>query len=42
MAEEIVNRVANSELVTLDLEAYYPAGERKPWISVNGYMKGWF
>lgn len=29
MAEEIVNRVANSALVTLDLEAYYPAGERK-------------
>lgn len=28
MAEEIVNRVAQSALVTFDLEDYYPAGER--------------
>ncbi len=28
MAEEIVNRVAQSALVTLDLEDYYPEGER--------------
>lgn len=28
MAEEIVNRVANSKLVTFDLEDLYPAGER--------------
>ena len=28
MAEEIINRVANSKLVTIDLEDYYPQGER--------------
>ncbi|MEJ2112667.1 MAG: DUF2480 family protein [Flavobacteriaceae bacterium] len=28
MAEEIINRVANSKLVTIDLEDYYPEGER--------------
>ncbi|EDM45511.1 hypothetical protein SCB49_06877 [unidentified eubacterium SCB49] len=28
MAEEIINRVANSKLITLDLEDYYPKGER--------------
>ena len=28
MAEEIVNRVARSGLITLDLEEYYPEGER--------------
>lgn len=28
MAEEIVNRVANSKLVTFNLEDYYPQGER--------------
>ena len=28
MVEEIINRVANSKLVTLDLEDYYPKGER--------------
>jgi hypothetical protein len=28
MADEIVNRVANSKLVTFDLEEYYPEGER--------------
>lgn len=28
MAEDIVNRVANSKLVTFDLEDYYPKGER--------------
>jgi hypothetical protein len=27
MSEEIVNKVAQSQLVTLDLEAYYPADE---------------
>lgn len=37
MAEEIVNRVAASKLVTLDLEDYYPEGERvvldiKKWL----------
>lgn len=28
MAEEIVNRVANSKLITIDLEDFYPDGER--------------
>jgi hypothetical protein len=37
MAEEIVNRVANSKLVTFNLEDYYPQGERvlfdiKDWL----------
>ena len=37
MAEEITNRVANSKLVTIDLEAWYPEGDRKlldiaPWL----------
>lgn len=37
MADEIVNRVANSKLVTIDLEDYYPQGERvlldiKQWL----------
>ena len=28
MAEEIVNRIANSKLITIDLEDFYPEGER--------------
>ncbi|WP_430908699.1 DUF2480 family protein [Maribacter sp. 2-571] len=37
MAEEIINRVAQSKLVTFDLEAYYPKGKRmvldiKDWL----------
>lgn len=37
MAEEIVNRVANSKLKTIDLEDFYPKGERtiidiKQWL----------
>ena len=37
MADEIVNRVANSKLVTIDLEEYYPEGPRHeldiaPWL----------
>jgi hypothetical protein len=28
MANEIINRVANSKLVTIDLEDFYPEGER--------------
>lgn len=37
MAEEIVNRVANSKLMTFDLEDFYPEGERvlfdiKDWL----------
>ena len=37
MADEIVNRVARSSLITIDLEDYYPEGERiifdlKDWL----------
>lgn len=37
MAEEIINRVANSKLVTIDLEDFYPQGNRivldiKDWL----------
>jgi hypothetical protein len=37
MADEIINRVANSKLVTIDLEEYYPEGRRyeldiAPWL----------
>ncbi len=37
MADDIINRVANSKLVTLDLEDYYPEGKRilfdiKDWL----------
>ncbi len=37
MSEEIINRVANSKLVTFDLEGIYPKGERvsfdiSPWL----------
>jgi hypothetical protein len=37
MAEEIINRVTNSKLITLDLEDYYPEGKRilfdiAPWL----------
>ena len=28
MSEEIINRVANSKLITIDLEDFYPKGER--------------
>ncbi len=37
MAEEIINRVANSKLITIDLEDFYPEGKRvifdiKDWL----------
>ena len=37
MAEEIINRVANSKLITIDLEDFYPKGNRvvfdiKDWL----------
>ncbi len=37
MSQEIINRVANSQLVTIDLEDFYPKGERvcmdlKDWL----------
>lgn len=28
MADEIINRIANSKLITIDLEDFYPEGER--------------
>ena len=42
MADEIINRIANSKLVTLDLEDYYPQGERvqldiSQWLA-NGFI----
>lgn len=42
MAEEIVNRVANSKLITFNLEEYYPQGERvlfdiKDWL-LEGFV----
>lgn len=44
MAQEIVNRVANSKLVTIDLEDFYPVGERvlldiKPWLFAEQILK---
>lgn len=44
MAEEIVNRVANSKLVTLDLEDFYPIGQRvvfdiKDWLFEEMILK---
>ena len=45
MANEIVNRVANSNLITIDLEDFYPKGERtiidiKKWLISRTYFKG--
>ena len=42
MAKEIVNRVANSKLITFNLEDYYPEGERvlfdvKDWL-LEGFV----
>lgn len=42
MADEIKNRVANSKLITIDLEDYYPQGERmeldiSQWLA-NGFI----
>lgn len=44
MAEEIINRVARSALVTFDLERYYPEGERRvidiaDWLFENCILK---
>jgi hypothetical protein len=44
MAEEIINRVANSKLVVIDLEDYYPKGERilfdiKDWLYEGFVLK---
>ncbi|MEM6719494.1 MAG: DUF2480 family protein [Bacteroidota bacterium] len=40
MAEEIINRVAQSKLVTFDLEDYYPVGERVQFDISNWLMEG--
>lgn len=44
MPKEIVNRVANSQLVTIDLEDYYPKGDRilfdiKEWLFAEQILK---
>ncbi|WP_298419496.1 DUF2480 family protein [uncultured Kordia sp.] len=40
MAEEIINRVAQSKLITVDLEDYYPAGERVLFDISDWLMEG--
>jgi len=40
MAEEIINRVAQSKLVTIDLEDYYPAGKRVLFDISDWLMEG--
>ncbi|MBT0606970.1 DUF2480 family protein [Aequorivita echinoideorum] len=37
MSEEIINRVANSKLITFDLESYYPNGERVAF-DISGWL----
>ncbi len=44
MPDEIINRVANSSLKTIDLEEFYPLGERisidiKPWLFKGFILK---
>ena len=44
MSKRIVNRVANSELITIDLEDFYPNGERilfdiKKWLFAEQILK---
>lgn len=44
MSKEIINRVANSKLITIDLEDYYPSEKRvlidiKPWLYKNLILK---
>jgi len=44
MSKEIVNRVANSVLITIDLEDFYPEGERilfdiKKWLFAEQILK---
>ena len=40
MSEEIINRVANSKLVTFDLEEIYPKGERVSFDISQWLMEG--
>ena len=44
MSKEIVNRVAKSKLITIDLEDYYPSGNRiqldiKDWLFQDLVLK---
>ena len=44
MAGEIINRVANSSLINIDLEDFYPVGERilfdiKDWLFQGMILK---
>lgn len=44
MSKEIINRVANSKLITIDLEDFYPIGERvlfdiKDWLFAEQILK---
>jgi hypothetical protein len=44
MSREIINRVANSKLITIDLEDFYPKGERvlfdiKDWLFAEQILK---
>ena len=40
MSKEIINRVANSKIITIDLEDYYPNGERHLLDIKNWLYKG--
>ncbi|MBI1223182.1 MAG: DUF2480 family protein [Bacteroidetes bacterium] len=40
MAEEIINRVASSPLITINLEEYYPEGERVQFDMKNQLFQG--
>ncbi len=40
MADEIVNRVANSGLITLDLEEFYPKGKRVSYDLADNLWQG--
>ncbi|EDP97219.1 DUF2480 family protein [Kordia algicida OT-1] len=40
MADEIINRVAQSKLITFDLEDYYPSGERVLFDISDWLMQG--
>ena len=42
MAEEIINRVANSKLKVIDFEDYYPEGKRYYLILKTGFLKAWY
>ena len=40
MSKEIINRVANSKIITIDLEEYYPRGKRHLLDIKNWLYKG--